>query len=123
MRKKQIKIPVKIFPFLGFLIFAYVIYMSGKAFLRYQRLDQEIKKVEQEVSELEEENLRLKNLIVYFQSQSYKEKELRERLGYQKPGEKVIYFVDNNEEEELSLPKEEEKKPNWKMWLDYLFKS
>lgn len=124
MGKIKLKIPKNFFIILGFSIFAYTIYISGKSFLRFQRINQEINRIQAEVAELEEKNLQLKNLIVYFQSQSYKEKELRERLGYRKPGEKVIYILEKEEEQISQLKKEEEKKKtNWQLWIEYLFKN
>jgi len=120
-RRIKIKIPSKLLAFLAFFIFGYTIYLTTKTLARYQRLNQEIKKTEEEIAQLQEQNRQLKNLIIYFQSVSFKEKELRERLGYIKPGEKVIYFKEEANNEAISVEeKKETKKPNWQLWLEYL---
>lgn len=121
VKRVKIKISSKFITFLAFFALAYTVYVSVKAGVRYQRLNQEIKKTEEEIAQLQEQNRQLKNLIIYLKSNSFKEKKLREHLGYIKPGEKVIYFKDDPVSQETSLPPQQQKeKPNWQLWLEYL---
>lgn len=52
-------------------------------------IDQEIKDLEKQVSELENKNNNLKQVLDYMQSDDFVEREARTKLNYKKPGEEV----------------------------------
>lgn len=115
----------KILTFLVFLIIFYAFFSLSKIFWKSYKLKTEISSLEKEISQLEERKRELKNLITYYGTSSYKEKEARQRLGYQKPGEHVLIIMP---EKTPSTVEEEEKlqekleKPNWQLWWEYFFK-
>lgn len=68
-------------------------YTVGRlAYRNYQQNVQEMK-LRSDVATLQVDIQNLKNQIVYFQSDSYKEKMQREKLNLQKPGEKVVVIT------------------------------
>ena len=115
----------KIF-FVIFLII--VIYLSVNIYREVkQRVEvkKEIANLKMEIENLTNENDKLDDLIKYFETEEYIESSSREKLGYRKPGEKVIVFTEegldsifNTREEGSNL----EEKPNIKLWWDYFFK-
>jgi hypothetical protein len=65
----------------------------------------------------------LENQNLYYQTESFKEKEARKKLGMIKPGETVV-ALDRNEEEPTATTKKvlnEIEKPNYIMWWNYFF--
>jgi len=114
------------FIILGVIILILISFALAKEILRRREINQQITQLKDEISRLGGENQELGNLITYFRTKSFQEKEAREKLGLQKPGEKAIAIpqtiqgeerasvLEKNEEENLSNPK--------KWWL-YFFKS
>ena len=84
--------------------------------------------MEKEIEVLQAENIKLSNLISYFKTDTYKEKEARRLLGYQKPGEKVIIIPEIEEEiQENDQPSEQteeikkDTQKNYQKWWDFFF--
>jgi cell division protein FtsB len=110
---------------------AVVIYMIGilsKSLWDNYQVNQEIKTLRQEVAILEEQNQRLKNLIVYYQTDSYKEKEARRKLLMRKPDERVLALPETDYshesidiEEEAKEQEQQYQEPNYQLWIDYIF--
>lgn len=95
------------------------------------KINQDIDKIKNELVVLNDTNIELKNLIAYLKTDSFKEREARRKLDYQKPGEKVL-LIPRSEAEKLRLdisPSQAEEKPkskiqifsNWKAWWEYMF--
>jgi cell division protein DivIC len=57
---------------------------------RKSRINNEVAALEADIYSLERRNEELNGLIDYFQSDAFAEREAREKLNVQKPGEKVI---------------------------------
>ena len=87
----------------GLLIFVYLLLGSGKLIYENYRVHQDEKILAHEVDELEQRNLELKSLLAYYRTDSYKEKEARARLGYQRPGERVVVVPRPKNEELVSI--------------------
>lgn len=80
---------------------------------RRQELISQIEFLEKEIQIFEEKNQQLKAGIAQTESESYLEKEARERLGLKKPGEEVV-VIKKVESEEAEKPEE---KSFWdKVW-------
>ncbi len=74
----------------GLFVFGYLLLGSGKLIYENYRVHQDQKLLSAELDELEQRNLELRSLLAYYRTDSYKEKEARARLGYQRPGERVV---------------------------------
>jgi len=116
------------------LIYALVIYVFvilGRAIWLNWSLKKEIDQIKQEITFLENQNHDLENLIVYYQSDSFKELEARAKLGLQKPGETVVSipvrkFNDyeaetKNDRQAISGVNGKTTDPNWLAWWKYIF--
>lgn len=74
----------------GLLIFGYLLIGSGKLVYENFRVHEDTTRLSDQVDELKQHNLELEDLLAYYRTDSYKEKEARARLNYQKPGERLI---------------------------------
>lgn len=118
MKNEQIK---KKLLKLGALVFlVYFFFLVGKTVYQNIQFNSIEKDLEKEVDLLEAENANLKNKILYYKTDSYKERVMRERLGYQKPGEQVLSIVPEKEGEETKK-EEEVQLSNYEKWKKFLF--
>ncbi|PIR67954.1 hypothetical protein COU50_00630 [bacterium CG10_big_fil_rev_8_21_14_0_10_33_18] len=116
---------------LGLIVVGYVFFMLGKMIWQNYQVNQHINNLQKEVLEVERENQKLSDLIAFFQTETFKEKEAKEKLGMVKPGEKVLVFPDaeNNEKsitdqiDDTKTKKESEQLPNYVKWWNFFFKS
>ena len=77
-----------------------------------------------EIENLDNENNKLSDLIEYFETEEYVESISREKLGYKKPGEKIIVFTEEDSNNILNTENKEEKfedAANIKLWWNYFF--
>lgn len=80
--------------------------------------------MEKEIATLNLENENLQNLILYYQTPSYKERELKRKLGLVEPDEKVVIISKEPPPAKTPSPTpaaEEPKKPNWELWWEFFF--
>jgi cell division protein FtsB len=110
------------------LIVVYLAFILSRSLWQNYKVNQEIKSLEQEVTTLEEENQRLKNLVLYYRTDSYKEKEARRKLLMKMPDEKVLALPEteyNHEQAEDQIDNEKDRdkyqEPNYKLWIEYIF--
>lgn len=112
-----------------YLVVIYVLIMLGRSIWVNWSLKNEVDHMKNDIIELELENKNLENLIVYYQSDSFKELEARDVLGLQLPDEKVVivpvkkfndYQAKTNQEREI-LNIKKEVTPNWLAWWRYIF--
>ena len=105
------------------LILAFVVVSFSKELMKTQEINQEIVELQGEISNLEERNVELTELLRYFDSESYAERKARMELGMKKPGESVVIVPD----EALEVARadaeraEREDAPNVKKWWRYFF--
>jgi cell division protein FtsB len=88
--------------------------------------NKEIALARQKLSEIEAKNKELEKQKLIVESPSYKEKLIRDQLGFAKEGETVLILPDNEILEKLSPiiaqdESEEAKVYNWQKWLKLLF--
>ena len=109
------------------ILFCFVIYLLivvSKTVVSNYKNNQDIA-VEQK--KLVEERQRLKEMqyeINYFQTNSFKEKEARAKLGYKAAGESVLALpIDTDEEKsaDSALADAKVKTPNYRLWWQYFF--
>ena len=64
--------------------------LSRKENVRDQTIGSEIARLEAEAEKMRKENLSLKDRIAYFSSDSFQEREAKEKLDYRRQDEKVV---------------------------------
>lgn len=85
--------------FLVLLIVGFLIFSNLKISQRRAELTSRIEALKKEIQTLEEKNQQLRAGISQVETESYLEKEARERLGLKKPGEEVVVVLPPEEEE------------------------
>ncbi|MFH1460862.1 MAG: septum formation initiator family protein, partial [Patescibacteria group bacterium] len=105
---------------------------AGRESYRKYQLTQEIDSLKSEIEKIEGNNQQLANLMDYLKQESYLEKEARLKLNLKKPGEKVVIFSDQPDEQlentdsqtspENTLQEQtKEKTANYWKWWEYFF--
>jgi cell division protein FtsB len=85
-------------------------------------LETEISDLKQQVTSLEGRNNQLSDLIGYFQSSEYREKEARSKLNLQRPGEHVVVIPQAESRVESAVAETTEEEPsNIVKWWNYFF--
>ncbi len=106
----------------GVAFLIYIFFLSGKTVYQNIKFNGVEKNLQKEVEVLEAENLNLKNKILYYKTDSYKERVMREKLGYQKPGEKVLAITAPKEGEQRSQTVvQKQRTSNFQKWMNFLF--
>jgi len=107
----------------------YVTYLVGNSIWQHFQVNKELDRLETEIAELEDRKTSLVESIKYYQSESFKEKEARAKLGYQKKGETAIALppddANKQKEEEADIWASETKtfsQPNYIRWWNFFFK-
>lgn len=112
----------RIFIAIGIIFGLLIIVASGKGIIRRLQVEKEIKNLQEEIKKLENKNTELQALIEYFQTESYAERQAREKLNLQKGGERAVIISENTSEElPLEKDKKTEEKSNLKKWWDFFF--
>ena len=105
--KKNLKtkfLSSRVFIIIGICFLVFIGFSLGKETYRNYQIEKEIQALEEEISSIEKNNDNLTHLIEYFKTESYQEKEARQKLGLQKEGEKVVVITEENiETEELEM--------------------
>lgn len=90
-------------------------------------IEKEIASLSGQIREIEKSTANLENVIDYFGSASFQERELRQKLNLQRPGEHAVVLPAENATNsapavQISLSEKVSAEPNWKQWWDYFFK-
>ena len=104
---------------------------AGQTVLRSYASKQEISDLQQKLANAQLEKQRLQALIVYYNTDGFKEKELRRAMLLAMPNETVYALPESNHnkslEDEVTSPdvtkattKTVSNEPNWKLWWEYL---
>ncbi len=118
----------KFFLILLVLILIGVITALGKESYRKYQLNKEIDNLKQEITSLEEENKKISELLNYFESDEFLEKQARLKLNLLKQGEKLVIINSQEQESDLNVSdsnlnlkdKQESKKiSNIKKWWSW----
>jgi cell division protein FtsB len=101
----------------------------GKELTRKVEVTQRVSSLKNEIASLEKRNTELSDLINYLNSESYREREARLKLGLKKEGEQVIIIpnssLENQQEATDSSGQSTETKDSQsaaKKWWNYFFK-
>jgi len=104
-----------------FFILILIIYALIKNSGREEIVSNNTAKLSQEIQAIEKENRELAELIKYFSSSEFVDKEAREKLNMIKPGEKVVVVPQENNSEDWGNENEKNNLSNWRLWIKYLF--
>jgi len=80
----------------GLLVLVVISIPLAKKISKQYKINQEIKDLELEISNLENKNLKLNNLVKYLESDQFVEEQARLKLNYKKDGEKMIVIKNND---------------------------
>ena len=122
-RKKTV---IKLLIFFGFVMMVFTSFGLGKELVRRQKINKEINQVKKEIESFEKKNKELGQLIEYLNTDSFKEIQARQNLGYRKEGERVVSIEsgDNsfNQENEASfITPFQEDISNMRRWWNHFF--
>jgi cell division protein FtsB len=116
----------------GLIVLALVVWAFSREFVRRVEINQQVDEIKAEIERLEGANSELADMIQYFGTKNYQEKEARRKLGLAKPGEKVIAVPSPEVQREtpnevvenevaVNTVTEEEQTSNPRRWWDYFF--
>lgn len=119
----------KPFLFLILVVLVWVVISVVKVSHKRYLLRQEVLKLQQELSQIENKNIEFSEYIQYLQSDSFIEKEARDKLNLRKEGEEVIIIpgIENQEVSGTSQfvvenqPDPQKEKSFWWKWWEYFF--
>ncbi|MBU6388966.1 septum formation initiator family protein [Patescibacteria group bacterium] len=109
----------------------YLMVQAGQAFYQNYQSQQTTQSLQADLAQKELEKERLQALLVYYQTDSYKEKELRQELLYKRPDEKVYALPESGLSVDLAnevvstgatkpAPPKPANEPIWRQWVNYL---
>ncbi|MBI3495645.1 septum formation initiator family protein [Candidatus Berkelbacteria bacterium] len=102
-------------------IIGYTGFSLYHAVMRNVAVNQRINSFQEDIKRIELDNQRLRNLIVYYQTNEFKELELRRRLGYKKPDENIVVLPANFYEEKSAQAAKKpakEDRPFYVQWVE-----
>jgi cell division protein FtsL len=121
--------------FITVLCLAGIIFVSmsvWKEIKKKKEIQNEITTLQQEAEKISRDNSSLEEKIAYLGSEDYKEKEAKDKLNLQSPGENVVVIKQNAAKIENSESKQDAIAPapqevifeaaNYKKWWNYFFK-
>lgn len=114
----------------GLAVAAFVSYKASKEMKRSSQIEEEINVLRREAEKIRSDNQNMKERIAYFETREFQEREAKEKLNFQKEGEKVVVvrpsqfqeIKDGGDVQGGESAKTEEAIPNYKKWLNYFFK-
>ncbi len=119
---------------IGLVIILFISFPLAKNISKQYKINNEIKLLQEEISQLNGKNENLKNLISFLESDQFIDEEARKNLNFKKEGENVVIIKNNisttaknpneiNSKYMINQPKKEQKKrlSNPEKWLKYFF--
>ncbi len=102
------------------LLMVMIFFLARETYKKYM-IDREVEKLQAEIASVEEKNKEILELINYYKTTEYKERQARSILGLAKPGEFVVVLRPKPEGQ--NTPEQPEKESsNFKQWWSYFFK-
>jgi cell division protein FtsB len=108
---------------LGVFIAGYLTISLVQTVRNNYHLQQQITGLQQQVTNLQDQRDSLQYQIQYYQTDSFKEKEARSKLGLQAPGEGVVILPHNDSEQsqtQVQSQSTKKHKSNLQQWWDFL---
>ena len=120
---------LRVIIFLGIILSGLVIFAVSKEIYIKKEVQKQIDQLDTEAQKIEKENMALSDKISYLESKDYQEKEAKDKLNLQDPGENVVVIKPslvagqkNDDESPIPDKKLIVKVSNVQKWWDYLFK-
>lgn len=101
----------------------FIIFNIYRSILENYKINEQIAGLKSEIEEIKKNNQYLENLIIYYNTNTFKELELRRKLGLKKPDEKMIVVLENKDQKEennLNLPENQSQESNKGEEANYL---
>lgn len=118
MAFKLLKSKPVIFLIFGVLVFT--ISLVTRQLQKKYQVEKEIRLLKEEMATLEGRNKDIQELINYFQTPEYKERQARSLLNLQKEGEFAVALPLRHDAEEAVMPLGQTKsEPNYQKWIKY----
>lgn len=97
----------------------------GKEFYRDYQIKKEIDSLQNDISALEKDNYKLSQLIEYYNTDEYKEVEMRKRFNLKKNDENVVVVVKSEPRVlgDSNIKEENKNLPNYLKWWNYFFET
>lgn len=118
--------------FLLLLAFIWLSLVLVKAFYKKRQMDQEIGALRFEIAKMDKKGQELNQLLDYFNSQAYLEKEAKDKLNLKKEGESVVIVpeapvdqsivIEEKKSEETTQTSESANENNLIKWWKFFFK-
>lgn len=96
--------------------------------IRKHDIDSEVSRLEQQITTLEDQNVHLAQVLKEMMSENYLEKEARQKLDVQKPGETVVLIPQNSDtgkeiivETSQNSSSDDIEKARPSLWWEYFF--
>ena len=112
-----------------FVILVLVSSAIAKQTYKKNQIQKEITKLQEKAAELNRENLEIRDKISYLESREYQEKEAKDKLNLQNPGENIVIIKPSvvkdekpPQESRIVVAKEPAKISNPIKWWNYFFK-
>jgi cell division protein FtsB len=106
---------------IGLIIALYIAYYLIITIKHNYELQKQVTGLKGQITDLQDQQTDLKYKIQYYQTDSYKEKEARAKLGLQAPGEGVVILPHSDDTHVSQLSKKPApKKSNVQQWFDFL---
>ena len=108
-------------------LLAYLTFAVGSKALELYRLQERSREVRQEIDQLKDQNLALREQAEYLRSDSFIEDAARRQLGLIKPGDGSVILVAPSQAPEMSSktstsPVSTGVRANWQEWWDFFFR-
>ena len=114
-----------------YVVTLYILFILCQVISANLHLKKQIDSLNAQNSQITAQNQNLQNLIVYYQSDSFKELEAREKLGLKLPDEKVVMVPIKNYQQDVASTDQtatgaqnstsDKKIANWQAWWQYIF--
>lgn len=104
-----------------------VLYSLMGIIYRNYNINKQMANLKRDIAELSDSNIEQQSKILYYNTDAYVEKALREKLGFQKEGERIYALPRTDPEreklikEQLKFQENENKKANIIKWVDFFF--
>ena len=100
-------------------LLAGILTVGGRLFLQKYQISKEIKDLETRAEELNQKNTELAELVEFYGSEEFAQRQAREKLNLKKEGEYVVSFPQASEDGEVAGSKQDRSNPE--KWFDYFF--